>query len=70
MIVTPLEFFYARRKQLLDQMTEGENSSFQSGGDDGAEVRGITDKPDALNAEALALYERLIADFEGRANCS
>jgi hypothetical protein len=36
----------------------------------GAEEQGIRDGSDALNAEELALYERLIAEFEGRANCS
>ena len=62
MIVTPLEFFYARRRELLDQMT--------AQGIGGVEERGIRDGSDALNAEELALYERLIAEFEGRANCS
>ena len=62
MIVMPLEFFYARRRELLDQMTAQIT--------DREEERRIRHKSDVLNAEALALYERLIAEFEGRANCS
>ena len=62
MIVTPLEFFYARRRELLDQMTAQIT--------DREEERRIRHKSDVLNAEALALYERLIAEFEGRTNCS
>ena len=62
MIVTPLEFFYARRRELLDQVT--------AQGIGGVEEQGIREGSDALNAEELALYERLIAEFEGRANCS
>ena len=62
MIVTPLEFFYARRKELLDRMTAPDIGS--------GEEQNLTDKSDALNAEELALYERLIAEFEGRTNCS
>lgn len=62
MIVTPLEFFYARRRELLDQVTA------QGIGD--VEEQGIREGSNALNAEELALYERLIAEFEGRANCS
>ena len=62
MIVTPLEFFYARRRELLDQMTAQEIG--------GGEEDNIRDGSDGFNAEQLALYERLIAEFEGRANCS
>jgi hypothetical protein len=62
MIVTPLEFFYARRQELLDQMTAQIT--------DREEERRIRHKSDILNAEALALYERWIAEFEGRTNCS
>ena len=62
MIVMPLEFFYARRRELLDQMTAQIT--------DREEERRIRHKSDVLNAEALALYERLIAEFEGRTNCS
>ncbi len=47
MIVTPLEFFYARRRELLDQVTA------QGIGD--AEEQGIREGSDALNAEELAL---------------
>jgi hypothetical protein len=62
MIVTPLEFFYARRRELLDHMAAQEIGN--------GEEQGIRDGSGALNAEELALYERLIAEFEGRANCS
>ncbi len=47
MIVTPLEFFYALRRELLDQMT--------AQGIGSAEEQGIRDGSDALNAEQLAL---------------